>query len=110
MNVNPRANPMMSLPLATFEFVRSPQQSLIARGFATALVLMVLVMVLFTIARILGGRPAGRLTKRQARKAANDSAKDLRRIEAAGDAPSTTSAGDPPPPVLDDLVPTGVPS
>jgi phosphate transport system permease protein len=110
MNVNPRENPMMSLPLATFEFVRSPQQSLIARGFATALVLMVLVMVLFTIARILGGRPAGRLTKRQARKAANNSAKDLQRIEAAPATTAPTSAGDPPPPALDDLAPTGVPS
>ena len=92
MNVNPRENPMMSLPLATFEFVRSPQPALIARGFATALVLMVLVMVLFTIARILGGRPAGRLTKRQARKASNNSAKDLKRIEAADGSASPASS------------------
>jgi len=81
MNANPRSNPMMSLPLATFEFVRSPQPTLIARGFATAAVLMVLVLVLFTIARVLGGRPAGRLSKRQARSAAKQSVKDLERIE-----------------------------
>jgi phosphate transport system permease protein len=87
MNTNPRANPMMSLPLATFEFVRSPQPTLIARGFATAAVLMMLVLILFTIARILGGRPAGRLSKRQTRKAAHQSAKDLQRIEAAADLP-----------------------
>ena len=110
MNVNPRENPMMSLPLATFEFVRSPQPSLIARGFATALVLMVLVMVLFTIARILGGRPAGRLTKRQARKASNNSAKDLKRIEAADGSASPASTRPPIPPILDDLETTGVPS
>jgi phosphate transport system permease protein len=81
MNVNPRENPMMSLPLATFEFVRSPQPSLIARGFATAAVLMVLVLILFTIARILGGRPAGRLSKRQQVRARKQSQRDLERIE-----------------------------
>jgi len=110
MNVNPRENPMMSLPLATFDFVRSPQPSLIARGFATALVLMVLVIVLFTIARILGGRPAGRMSKRQARKATNNSARDLQRIEESRSAAAPTSDNRPPPPILDDLEPTGVPS
>ena len=109
MNVNPRANPMMSLPLATFEFVRSPQPTLVARGFATAAVLMVLVLILFTIARILGGRPPGRLSKRQARKAAHQSAKDLQRIESADDTTSAP-AGSWTPPDLDDLEPIGVPS
>ncbi len=71
---------------------------------------MVLVLVLFAIARILGGRPAGRLSKRQTRKAARQSANDLHRIEAAPASTAATSAGDPPPPALDDLVPTGVPS
>jgi hypothetical protein len=37
--------------------------------------------VLFTIARILGGRPAGRLSKRQTHRALARSADDLRRIE-----------------------------
>jgi len=96
-NYNPRQNPMMSLPLATFEFVRSPQPALIARGFATAAVLMVLVLLLFTIARILGGRPAGRLSKRQARRAASQSAKDLRRIE------GTSTSTVPPGPPMDDF-------
>jgi phosphate transport system permease protein len=81
MNVNPRANPMMSLPLATFEFVRSPQPTLVARGFATAAVLMLVVLFLFTLARILGGRPAGHLSKRQARRAATRSRRDMERIE-----------------------------
>jgi phosphate transport system permease protein len=93
---------MMSLPLATFEFVRSPQPTLIARGFATAAVLMLLVLILFTIARILGGRPAGRLSKRQTRKAAHQSAKDLHRIEAAAGSASTT----PGPPLAPDLLET----
>ncbi len=51
---------MVSLPLATFEFVRSPAaDTQIARGFATAAVLMVLVLVLFTH-RPHPRRPAGR--------------------------------------------------
>ena len=81
MNVDPRKNPMMSLPLATFEFVRSPQPTLVARGFATAAVLMILVLLLFSLARFLGGRPAGRLSKGQARRNAARSARDLERFE-----------------------------
>jgi phosphate transport system permease protein len=81
MNVNPLKNPMVSLPLAAYELVRSPQPNLVARGFGAAAVLMILVLVLFTIARILGGRPAGRLSKRQTHRALARSADDLRRIE-----------------------------
>jgi phosphate transport system permease protein len=81
MNINPTKDPMVSLPLAAFEFVRSPQQTLIARGFGTAAVLMLLVLVLFTAARILGGRPAGRLSKRQARAATQRSLRDRTRID-----------------------------
>ncbi len=80
-NLNPTKNPMMSLPLATYEFVRSPQPALVARGFATAAVLMIFVLVLFTLARVLGGRPAGRLSKRQQRRAAARSKRDLERFE-----------------------------
>lgn len=82
MNLKLTSDPMMSLPLAAFEFVRSPQPALVARGFATAAVLMILVLVLFIAARILGGRPAGHLSPRQARRAAKRSATDLDRIEA----------------------------
>jgi len=81
MNLNPTKGPMVSLPLAAFELVRSPQPTQIARGFATAAVLMILVLLLFTIARVIGGRPAGRLSKRQAAGAVKQSIQDLRRIE-----------------------------
>lgn len=80
MNLNPTKDPMVSLPLAAFELVRSPQPSQVARGFATAAVLMVLVLVLFTIARIVGGRPAGQLSKRQARRTVALSFKDVERM------------------------------
>lgn len=83
MNVNPLSDAMVSLPLAAYEFVRSPQRTLIARGFATAAVLMILVLVLFSIARVLGGRPAGHLSTRQAKRSEQRSADDLRRIVAS---------------------------
>lgn len=81
LNTDPFHNPMMSLPLATYQFVRSPQATQVARGFATATVLMIVVLLLFSLARFLGGRPAGRLSKRQARRALTRSARDLTRIE-----------------------------
>lgn len=88
LNLNPTSGPMVSLPLAAFELVRSPQQTQVARGFATAAVLMLLVLFLFSLARVLGGRPAGHLSARQARRVDARSARDLTRIGAG--APSTT--------------------
>ena len=81
LNFNPLHNAMVSLPLTAFQFVRSGLPNLVARGFATASLLMVLVLVLFTVARVLGGRPAGRLSGRQQRAAARQSLLDLERIE-----------------------------
>jgi phosphate transport system permease protein len=83
LNANPLRDPMVSLPLSVFEFVQSPQPALIARGFATAAVLMVLVLVLFAVARLIGGRPAGQLSARQQKRAASRSVRDLKRIEPA---------------------------
>jgi phosphate transport system permease protein len=82
VNLNPLEGPMVSLPLATFQFVRSPQEQLVARGFATAAVLMVLVLTLFVIARIVGGRPAGAVTSREARRLGARSARDAERFAA----------------------------
>jgi phosphate transport system permease protein len=81
LNTNPLHGPMVSLPLAAFDFVRSPQPAMIARGFATAALLMVLVLVLFVIGRLIGGRGAGQLSPRQARRAMRRSARDQARIE-----------------------------
>lgn len=81
INTNLTENPMVSLPLATFEFVRSPQETMRERGFATAAVLMILVLGLFTIARVIGGRGAGHLSKRQAARVRAHSAKDAARFD-----------------------------
>jgi phosphate transport system permease protein len=81
MNLDPVKGPMVSLPLAAFELVRSPQPTQVARGFATAALLMLLVLILFSVARIIGGRPAGQLSKRQANATVSRSARDLVRID-----------------------------
>jgi phosphate transport system permease protein len=81
MNGDPLQNPMVNLPLAAFELVRSPQQTQIARGFGAAATLMVLVLILFSLARILGGRQPGHLSQRQAKRRVVRSRRDLERIE-----------------------------
>lgn len=69
MNTDPLHGPMVSLPLAVFEFVKSPEPNMIARGFATAIVLMLLVLILFVSARILGAQDVAKKAKRRQRRA-----------------------------------------
>ena len=69
LNLNPFSGPMVSLPLATFSFVKSPEPAMIARGFGAAAVLMVLVLILFFIARA-HRRPRARACSRRASVAA----------------------------------------
>jgi phosphate transport system permease protein len=99
MNLNPFQGPMISLPLQVFDFVRSPEPNIVARGFGTAAVLMLLVLTLFAIARVLGGRGAGELSPRQRRSALTRSQRDVARYEQArndaGDAASTASVPSP---------------
>ena len=86
LNTNPVHGPMVSLPLAVFELVRSPQPAFVARGFATAALLMLLVLVLFVIARLLGGRGPGQHSRRQQRRMTRRSRNDAVRIAARHDA------------------------
>lgn len=81
-NNNPTHGPMVSLPLAAFTFVSSGEPNLIARGFATAAFLLLVVLTLFVIARILGGHGPGHVTPRGARRLARGSARDLARFDA----------------------------
>jgi phosphate transport system permease protein len=83
MNWNPFQGPMISLPLATFEFVKSPEPTMIARGFGTALVLLLLVLIMFIIARYFGGKGPGALSKRQTKARLRESEKDAERMTAA---------------------------
>lgn len=56
VNTNPFSGPQSALPLFAFQRVRNAVPTQIARGWAAALVLIVLVLVLFTVARVLGAR------------------------------------------------------
>ncbi|MFE2421228.1 phosphate ABC transporter permease PstA [Streptomyces hokutonensis] len=80
LNTNPLHDPMVSLPLAAFKLVESPEPTYIARGFGTAAVLLVLVLVLFVIARVFGGRGPGQLTRRQEHRRVRGSRRDARRF------------------------------
>jgi phosphate transport system permease protein len=61
-----------SLPLYIYETVREPANIDHVRAFGAAAVLMALVFVLFTLARVLGGKAPGELTRRQRRRVARD--------------------------------------
>lgn len=92
LNANPFRGPMVSLPLEAFEAVQSPEPTMIARGFGAAATLLILVLVLFAVARAIGGRGAGRLSRRQQRRRNAASARDNarfanRRLTAAPDGP-----------------------
>lgn len=81
LNFNPFDRPQTSLPLAALEFIKAPQPEMRARGYATAAFLLFVVLVLFIIARIIGGQEAGKLTKAQQRRRTIQSRAILRRIE-----------------------------
>ncbi|MBR7836484.1 phosphate ABC transporter permease PstA [Actinospica durhamensis] len=74
MNADPFQHWQTSLPLYIFEFVRYPQDAERVRAFGAAAVLMALVLILFTLARVLGGKAPGELTRRQKRQMARDRA------------------------------------
>ncbi len=82
LNLNPTSGPMVSLPLAAFTFAGSPEPAMIARGFGAAAALLMIVFVLFALARVLGGRPAGELPARVLRKRGEESLRDAARFAA----------------------------
>lgn len=82
INTDPLHGPMTSLPLEAYELVQKAQPNLIARGFGSAAVLLLVVIVLFTAARMIGGRGPGQLTRRQLRRRSYASIKDANRIHA----------------------------
>ena len=69
MNTNPFNGPQESLPLFVYRNIKKPDVSAVYRGFAGALVLMGLVVVLFAAARFIG-RDRSKSRKRKARRAA----------------------------------------
>jgi phosphate transport system permease protein len=65
-NSSPFANPQESLPLFVYRNIQQPDQSSIQRGFTGALVLMLLVLTLFAVARWFGRDRSKRMGRRQA--------------------------------------------
>lgn len=59
MNTNPFSGAQSSLPLFVYTLIRNPFPEQQARAWGGALVLIVLVLVLFTAARIIGARQPG---------------------------------------------------
>lgn len=80
VNTDSVHGPMMSLPLLAYTLVQNSQENMVIRGFGTAVTLMALVLLLFAIARVIGGRGPGELTAGQRRRRAAASRRDLRRF------------------------------
>jgi phosphate transport system permease protein len=80
LNFNPLSGPMMSLPLLAYLSVTSPFPAEIARGFGAAATLLVLVVLLFVVARAIGGRGPGQLSAGQQRRVVAASRRDLARF------------------------------
>ena len=88
LNANPFSGPQVSLPLLAFSLVKSPQRTMIERGFGAAAVLMLLVLLLFVIARVIGGRAPGDVTARGGRRRTARSARDVARFTTRRNPPS----------------------
>jgi phosphate transport system permease protein len=73
LNANPTSGPQSGMPILIWDFIRiNPSNTMEERGFGAGLALMVMVLILFTAARILGGKAPGELTRRQRRRIARD--------------------------------------
>src|SRR5215469_454503 len=91
VNLDPVHGSMMSLPLVAYTLVASPIQGYITRGFGAAVVLLALVIVLFSAARLVGGRGAGQLTSRQLARRVAASHRDVARYSRRGMAGQPTA-------------------
>jgi phosphate transport system permease protein len=73
-NWNPANGWQTSLPLYIYNEIQSPELADHARAFGGGFALIALILVLFTIARRLGGGAPGELTRRQRRQIARQAA------------------------------------
>jgi phosphate transport system permease protein len=83
INADPVHGPMVSLPLEALKLVASGEPTYVVRGFACAALLLFLILALFALARFIGGRGPGHLSRGQERRALRASAGDARRLARA---------------------------
>jgi phosphate transport system permease protein len=73
LNANPFHGAQSGMPILIWSFIRiTPTAHMIERGFGAGLALLIMVLILFSAARMLGGKAPGELTRRQRRRAARD--------------------------------------
>src|SRR5262249_57294672 len=77
INVNPLQGPQVNLPLYIWKYahLEAVNPTVVARGFGAGFVLVLVVLVLFAIARWLGGKAPGELTRRQRRRLSRERAR-----------------------------------
>jgi phosphate transport system permease protein len=80
MNANPVRGAMVSLPLETLKLVQADVPAYTTRAFGCAAFLLVVIVVLFLIARKIGGWGPGHLTPRAQRRVARASRQDVQRF------------------------------
>ena len=71
---------MVSLPLATLKLVQAGIPAYTTRAFGCATLLLVVIMVLFAVARKIGGWGPGHLTPRAQRRVVAASKRDVARF------------------------------
>ena len=79
-NKDPLHGPMVSLPLLVFKLIGSGQRNYIDRGYGAACFLLLLVLLLFITARLIGGRGPGHQNARKRHRNARRSARYSRRL------------------------------
>lgn len=77
MNLNPLHGPQVSLPLYIWEYahIEAVNQTIVTRAFGAGVALVLVVVLLFALARRLGGAAPGQLTRRQRRQLARQGAR-----------------------------------
>jgi len=80
MNADPLHGAMVSLPLETLKLVQADVPAYTTRAFGCASFLLVVIVVLFLVARKIGGWGPGHLTPRGQRRVAEASKRDVQRF------------------------------
>ncbi|WP_405013394.1 phosphate ABC transporter permease PstA [Kitasatospora sp. NBC_01539] len=80
LNLSPIDGRQASLPLMAFTLVKFPSELQVARAFGAAAVLLALVLLLFLLARAVGGRGPGELSRRRSAARTRRSAADAARM------------------------------